>query len=168
MNGSDKVLLDSLGVLGWGSSTTISIGKAILIMQVVLDRLMLSSLSEANDPFFLEQNEIEAILYFGQGGIFNDDIKLYHRSCEKDGHLTDEELRDGIIFLRETLGKGLRVLAVSQTGATILTVYLTEMGFSMAQALQMIGKSANDPQPDMDTLRSHESKMEIRRNIKVH
>jgi hypothetical protein len=137
-------------------------------MYVVLDRLMLSSLSEANDPFFLEQNNVEAILYFGEGGMFPEDYKLYHRSCEKDGVITEEELLDGIAFLKESLGKGRRVLAVGQTGATIITAYLTEMGFSSAQALRMVGESQYEPKPDQNALRTHESELEVRRNVKVH
>src|SRR6056297_3792705 len=96
-------------------------------MRPILERLMLSSLSEANDPFFLKQHDVQAIMYFGDGGMFGDEIKLYHRPALPDGTLDDDMLRDGIDFLRESLRAGRRVLAVGGSGATIVTAYLTEM-----------------------------------------
>lgn len=129
---------------------------------------MLSTLSEANDPFFLAQNEIEAILYFGEGGMFSDEFKLYTRD-NSDCELTTDDLEDGITFLKESLSKGRRVLAVGPTGATIVIAYLTEMGFSTAQALQMLNESGNSsPKPNLTSVRQHESILEQRRMSKIH
>lgn len=137
-------------------------------MQIILDRLMLSTLSEANDPFFLAQNEIEAILYFGEGGMFSDEFKLYSRE-NSESELTTADLQDGITFLKESLSKGRRVLAVGQTGATIVIAYLTEMGFSSAQALQMLRDSGNNsPKPNMNSVREHENLLQQRRNVKIN
>ncbi|MGF1572065.1 MAG: hypothetical protein ACFCU1_03260 [Sumerlaeia bacterium] len=137
-------------------------------MQIILDRLMLSTLSEANDPFFLAQNEIEAILYFGEGGMFSDEFKLYTRA-NGDAPLSSEDLADGVSFLKETLSKGLRVLAVGQTGATIIIAYLTEMGFGLSQALQMLKESGvSSPKPNMNVIQAHETLLEQRRTTRVH
>ncbi|CAN5322199.1 hypothetical protein BH09SUM1_BH09SUM1_14110 [soil metagenome] len=136
-------------------------------MQKVLDRLMLSELSEANDPFYLQRNGVQAILYFGKGGMFTDTIKLYNRPTLKDGTLAPEMLRDGIEFLRESLRAGRRVLAVGPTGATIAAAYLAEMGMSSDQALEMLGGERN-PQPDVESLFSHASELRRRSEISVH
>jgi len=136
-------------------------------MHAVLERLMVSSLSEASDPLFLEDYEVEAILYYGSGGVFPDNIKLYHRKLSAK-EITESELQDGITFLRESLSKGRRVLAVGQTGATIVTAYLTEMGFSTVQALQMMGTGVNDPKPDTESLESHDNLLRQRASTRVH
>lgn len=132
-------------------------------MQPVLERLILSDLSEANDPFFLKMHEIQAIMYFGEGGMFGDDIKLYHEPVPS-GNLTKEHLRTGIDFLRESLRAGRRVLAVGQTGATIVAAYLVEMGFSDAQALQMTGQGRN-PRPDAECIAGHQAELKRRASI---
>ena len=131
-------------------------------MRPVLERLILSDLSEANDPFFLRTHAIDAILYFGQGGMFGDDIKLYNRPTAIDGELSEDELVDGITFLRESLAAGRRVCAVGTTGATIVVAYLTEMGFSSAQALQMVG-DLKGAKPDARTVDSHDAILTKRR-----
>ncbi|MCB2156507.1 hypothetical protein KQI84_16650 [bacterium] len=137
-------------------------------MQQVLDRLMLSSLSEANDPFFLEHHRVQAILYFGDGGMFSQEYKLYHRPVESgDGHLENNELRDGIEFLHESLRAGRRVLAVGPTGATIVAAYLSEMGFSDAQALQLIS-TEGVPKPDSEILNAHAKELKKRSTTSVH
>jgi len=135
-------------------------------MRPILDRLILSSLSEANDPFFLSQHDIQAIMYFGNGGMFPDDIKLYHREAGPGGYLTPEMLSDGIEFLRESLCAGRRVLAVGATGATITTAYLAEMGFGSAQALNMVGRgdSDNEPEPDELCVEYHTQELARRRS----
>ena len=131
-------------------------------MHRVLDRLLLSSLSEANDPFFLKAHGVQAIIHFGEGGMFGDDIKLYHRSSEHEGHLTDEELADGIDFLRESLRAGRRVLAVGANGATLVAAYLSEMGFGAAQALEMTGAGQGSPEADEECLAHHEQVLRAR------
>ncbi|MDK2970721.1 MAG: hypothetical protein PWP23_476 [Candidatus Sumerlaeota bacterium] len=132
-------------------------------MRQILDRLILSDLGQANDPFFLSQNDVQAILYFGDGGMFPDDIKLYHRPALPDGTLTTEMLRDGVVFLRESLAAGRRVLAVGPTGATIVAVYLTEMGFSPAQAIQMLAEARDlGISPDISLLNEHNEAMQRR------
>ena len=137
-------------------------------MQQILDRLMLSSLSEANDPFFLEHHRVQAILYFGDGGMFSREYKLYHRAIEStDGTLGGTQLRDGIEFLRESLRAGRRVLAVGPTGATIIGAYLSEMGFSSAQALKMISTDGV-PKPDPELLDAHAAELKKRSLISVH
>jgi hypothetical protein len=136
-------------------------------MFVILDRLMLSSLSEANDPFFLEQNEIEAILYFGEGGMFSEEYRLYSRK-HNDRELDSEDLKDGITFLKESLSKGRRVLAVGETGATLIVAYLIEMGFGSAQALQMVRDSSSSaPKPNLNAIRLYEQLLEDRRNSRI-
>lgn len=137
-------------------------------MHQVLDRLMLSSLSEANDPFFLEHHRVQAILYFGDGGMFSQEYKLYHRAIEtEDGQLAGSQLRDGIEFLRESLRAGRRVLAVGPTGATIVAAYLSEMGFSGAQALKMVS-TEGVPKPDPDLLSTHNAELKKRSMTTVH
>ncbi len=135
-------------------------------MRPILDRLVLSSLAEANDPFFLKQHGIQAIMYFGEGGMFSDDLKLYHRPANSDGTISPEMLRDGIEFLRESLRAGRRVLAVGASGATILTAYLAEMGFSSAQALQLVGRGHGgmEPEPDRSSVESHAEELERRKS----
>lgn len=138
-------------------------------MRPILERLILSDLSEANDPFFLNHHGVEAILYFGQGGMFPEDIKLYHRNTPKESGLEATQLRDGIEFLRESLRAGRRVLAVGPTGATIVAAYLTEMGFSGAQALQMVSEGRGQaPRPQEQTLDEHAADMERRRSVNLH
>lgn len=132
-------------------------------MRPVLDRLMLSSLSEANDPFFLRQHRVEAVMHFGSGGIFPDDLKLYHRPANSDGSISPEMLRDGIEFLRESLRAGRRVLAVGPSGSTIVTAYLAEMGFSAAQALRMVGTGNDIPGPDVSQIETLEAELDRRR-----
>ena len=127
----------------------------------ILDRLSLSDLSEANDPFFLKQHKIQAILYFGTGGMFGDDIKLYYRSTQKDGSLSKDQLQDGIDFLRESLRAGRRVLAVGPTGATIVGAYLAEMGFSSPEALKMI-RQAQGLRVDEERITQHADELETR------
>lgn len=135
-------------------------------MRIILDRLLLSSLSEANDPFFLDSHHVQAILYYGEGGLFSDEIKLYQRSALPDGSLDDEMLRDGIDFLRESLRAGRRVLAVGPSGATIVAAYLAEMGFSSAQARQMLGETepgaTYSPLPDDHLLDQHAEELHRR------
>jgi hypothetical protein len=133
-------------------------------MKRILDRLMLSDLSEASDPFFLDQHEVQAILYFGTGGMFPDDIKLYHHPALSDGSLSPEMLKDGIDFLRESLRTGRRVLAVGASGATIITAYLAEMGMSHSQAVEMLGVHSNI-QPDSYLIYSHENELRKRSTI---
>lgn len=130
-------------------------------MKRILDRLMLSDLSEANDQFFLKQHEVQAILYFGSGGMFRDDIKLYYRPALADGSLSPEMVKDGIVFLRESLHVGRRVLAVGQSGATIVAAYLTEMGMSHQQAIEMIG-GEDVPPPDVTTVSEHVGELQRR------
>lgn len=122
-------------------------------MQKILERLLVCDLSEANDPFFLKLHDVQAILYFGDGGLFGDDIKLYHRPKSGTG-LSEEEIADGVDFLRESLRSGRRVLAVGPTGATIAAAYLMEMGFSNRQALEAVS-SDSVPRPDRATIESH-------------
>lgn len=132
-------------------------------MKPILERLMLSDLSEANDPFFLQQHQIQAILYFGEGGFFGDDTKLYYRPAMPDGSLDHEQLRDGIDFLRESLRAGRRVLAVGPTGATIVAAYLAEMGFSPYQALCMMRQGPGRvPEPDEDSVNEHGEELQRR------
>lgn len=136
-------------------------------MQRILDRLYLSSLSEANDPFFLKQHRIQAILYFGSGGMFGDDIKLYYRPANKDGSLGKEHLRDGVDFLRESLRAGRRVLAVGASGATIVGAYLAEMGFSSPEAMRLINQ-VTGLKADEDRLSEHAQDLEKRAMQTVH
>ncbi|MCC6548273.1 hypothetical protein IT570_14010 [Candidatus Sumerlaeota bacterium] len=136
-------------------------------MQKILDRLYLSSLSEANDPFFLKQHRIQAILYFGNGGMFGDDIKLYHRAANKDGSLGKEHLRDGTDFLRESLRAGRRVLAVGPSGATIVGAYLAEMGFSSPEAMRLISQVAG-LKADAARLSEHADDLEKRAAQSLH
>jgi hypothetical protein len=137
-------------------------------MRVILDRLILSSLSEASDPFFLAHHRVEAILYFGAGGLFPEDLKFYHRQLDGPS-LSEEELRDGVMFLRESLRAGRRVVAVGETGATIVVAYLSEMGFGMAQSLQMVNDgSGRTPEADPEQVEAHWSEIEKRRNARVH
>lgn len=135
-------------------------------MTRILDRLILSSLSEASDPFFLEQHEVQAILYFGEGGMFSDHIKLYHRDTLEDGSLSPAMMHDGIDFLRESLHAGRRVLAVGKTGATIVAAYLTEIGMSYHQAIDLL-TSADAPAPDEGAVSSHVSELERRASISL-
>lgn len=132
----------------------------------ILDRLMVSDLSEANDPFYLKSHQIQAILYFGDGGMFGDDIKLYHRPALADGTLAPDHLRDGIDFLRESLRAGRRVLAVGSTGATIVAAYLAEMGMSTNQALELLAKGA--PRVQASAIQEHGSELERRSSINLH
>lgn len=136
-------------------------------MQRILDRLYLSSLSEANDPFFLKQHRIQAILYFGSGGMFGDDIKLYYRPANKDGSLGKEHLRDGVDFLRESLLAGRRVLAVGASGATIVGAYLAEMGFSSPEAMRLINQVAG-LKADESRLSEHAQDLEKRAMQTLH
>lgn len=136
-------------------------------MQRILDRLYLSSLSEANDPFFLKQHRIQAILYFGSGGMFGDDIKLYYRLANKDGSLGKEHLRDGVDFLRESLLAGRRVLAVGASGATIVGAYLAEMGFSSPEAMRLINQVAG-LKADESRLSEHAQDLEKRAMQTLH
>lgn len=129
-------------------------------MRRVLDRLLLSSLSEANDPFFLKTHGVQAILHFGGGGMFGDDIKLYHREAA-EGSLSPEELADGMEFIRESLRAGRRVLAVGGNGATIVAAYLSEMGFGAAQALEMIG-GGDGPSADEEQIERLERDLQLR------
>jgi len=122
---------------------------------------MVSDLSEANDPFFLEQHEVQSILYFGDGGMFSDDYKLYNRPALPDGSLSPEMLKDGIVFLRESLHAGRRVLAVGRSGVTIVAAYLTEMGMSHQQAMEMIHQDEL-PEPDYDRLSEHATELQRR------
>jgi len=134
-------------------------------MRRILDRLMFSSLSEANDPFFLSRHDVQAILYFGDGGMFPEDIKLYHRPALEDGSLNPELLRDGVLFLKESLAAGRRVLAVGSTGGTMVAAYLTEMGFSSAQALEMV---TEEIEVDADSIDAHAERLRLRSEIKLH
>ncbi|HNM47748.1 hypothetical protein IT571_01015 [Candidatus Sumerlaeota bacterium] len=136
-------------------------------MQRILDRLYLSSLSEANDPFFLKQHRIQAILYFGSGGMFGDDIKLYYRPANKDGSLGKEHLRDGVDFLRESLLAGRRVLAVGASGATIVGAYLAEMGFSSPEAMRLINQ-VTGLKADEGRLSEHAQDLEKRAMQTLH
>ncbi len=129
-------------------------------MEKILDRLMLAELAEAHDPLFLERHAIQAILYFGEGGLFPEDIKLYHRPTVS-GALSDEQLRDGVEFLRESLRAGRRVLVIGPTGATIVAAYLTEVGFSSERALGMVTERRT-PRPDLGLLRAHAARLEQR------
>lgn len=135
-------------------------------MRRVLDRLMISDLSEASDPFFLRQHEVQAILYFGEGGIFGDDIKLYNRPPLADGTLDNAMLCDGIEFLRESLRAGRRVLAVGPTGATIVAGYLAEMGFSAAQAIELLGTAnRSGVRPDADAIDELQAELQRRSQV---
>lgn len=135
-------------------------------MKRVLDRLLLSDLSEANDPFFLENHDVQAILYFGSGGIFGEETKLYYRPALPDGTLDSGMLRDGVDFLRESLRAGRRVLAVGPTGATIAAAYLAEMGFSTAQALLLLGDTARSGvRPDTGVLCDHAADLQRRSRV---
>lgn len=136
-------------------------------MQQILDRLLLSTLSEANDHFFLEHNRIQAILYFGEGGMFSEDFKLYYRPAQKSGTLSLDQLEDGIQFLRESLRAGRKVLAVGPTGATIVAAYLTEMGMGTDQAINMVNCKGL-PKPDTGLLDKHQVELQRRSKIKVH
>jgi len=130
----------------------------------VLDRLALSDLSEASDPFFLQLHKIQAILYFGDGGMFSDEQYLYHRPAQKDGSLSGDQIKDGVEFIRESMRAGRRVLAVGSTGATIVAAYLIEMGMSNDQALDMISREAN-AKPDVDSLEEINSSLVKRSSI---
>ena len=136
-------------------------------MQRILERLMLSDLSEANDSIYLNQYNIQAILYFGDGGMFPDDLKLYHRPTLKDGSLSPEMLKDGIEFLRESLRAGRRVLAVGDSGATIVAAYLAEMGMSHSQAVDMISRDEMR-KPDRQSLEFHENELQKRASTSLH
>jgi len=130
---------------------------------------MLSDLCEANDPFFLKEHDVQAILYFGEGGMFPDDIKLYMRSLGPGNRLTPELLRDGIDFLRESLRAGRRVLAVGSSGATIVGGYLSEMGFGTAQAIAMIREShGRIPSPDAAQVEAHSRNLEQRGRMSLN
>lgn len=129
-------------------------------MKRILDRLMICDLSEANDPTFLGIYKVQAILHFGQGGMFPDDIKLYHRDVR--GALSDADLRDGVDFLRESMRNGRRVLAVGASGATIVGTYLTEMGFSAAQASQMVHGA------DVHAMSAHEETLQRRSGVTLY
>lgn len=133
-------------------------------MQRILDRLMISDLSEANDPIYLDQFGIQAILHFGDGGMFSDEVKLYHRPALADGTLSPEMLRDGVEFLRESLRAGRRVLAVGQAGATIVAAYLAEMGMSHHQALEIISKDRVG-KLDQKSLSAHAADLERRSQL---
>lgn len=135
-------------------------------MHRVLDRLMVSSLSEASDPFFLSLHQVQAILHIGDGGLFPDDIKLYHRPVLRSGTLPADQLRDGIEFLRESLRAGRRVLVVGRTGATVAAAYLMEMGFSPAQAIAMV-RADQCPEPDHDYVEEHASELERRSAVQI-
>jgi hypothetical protein len=130
-------------------------------MQRILERLILSDLSEANDPFYLERHGIQAILYYGDGGFFPEDIKLYCKPTLPDGTLSPEMLNDGIEFLRESLRAGRRVLAVGKSGATIVAAYLAEMGMSTQQALELLGQ-AGQTRVDSERLQQHEAELQRR------
>jgi hypothetical protein len=137
-------------------------------MHQILDRLILSDLGQANDPFFLHQHDVQAILYFGDGGLFPDDIKLYYRPAQADGTLTVDMLRDGVTFLRESLAAGRRVLAVGPSGATIVAAYLTEMGFSPAQSIQMLaGVHDRGLTPDVSSLSEHAEDLQRRSRLSL-
>lgn len=135
-------------------------------MEQILDRLLLASLSDAHDPFAIERNEVQSILYFGDGGLFSDDIKLYHRTVSGKGTLTDDELNDGVEFLRESLRAGRRVLAVGATGATIVTAFLMESGFSSREALRIV-TAGEAPKPDVARVRQHEALLEQRAAVSL-
>lgn len=130
-------------------------------MRQILDRLLISELSEANDPYFLKRHKVQSILYFGTGGMFPEDIKLYYRPSLPDGSLSREQLKDGVDFLRESLRAGRRVLAVGPTGATLVGAYLAEMGFSCHDALSVL-KAAQSVSPDEESLAEHARELEIR------
>ncbi len=136
-------------------------------MQQILDRLLVSTLSEANDHFFLEHNRIQAILYFGEGGMFSEDFKLYHRPAKKGGKLSLDQLEDGIAFLRESLRAGRKVLAVGPTGASIVAAYLTEMGMGTDQAIKMVSCDGI-PKPDASILDKHSVELKRRSTVRVH
>jgi hypothetical protein len=136
-------------------------------MMQVLERLLVSSLSEANDQFFLARNEVQAILYFGEGGMFSEEYKLYHRPTGKGGKLSQDQLEDGISFLRESLRAGRKVLAAGPTGVTIVAAYLCEMGMGLDQAVTMV--SGRDvPPPDTTMLDRHEVELKRRAAVRVH
>lgn len=127
-------------------------------MEQILDRLLLSDLSEASDPITLGIHRVQAILYFGDGGIFPEDIKLYHRPLGPGGHVSNEQLQDGVEFLRESLRTGRRVLVVGGIGATMIVAYLTETGFSLEQALRLVA-GGHSPRPDLHRLRAHSAEL---------
>lgn len=138
-------------------------------MQRVLNRLFVADLAEASDPLFLKLHDVQAIMYFGDGGMFSDEIKLYHRRAQPDGTLSKDQLTDGIEFLRESLRAGRRVLAVGKTGATIVTAYLMEMGFNAANALDLLGTgTGSGTKPDEGVVSYHESELERRASIALH
>ena len=130
-------------------------------MKAVLDRLMISDLSEANDPLFLSIHKVQSILYFGDGGMFPEDLKVYYRHTRMTGRLDDAELRDGVDFLRESLRAGRRVLAVGPTGSTLVAAYLAEVGYSATKARLMIGGDGS-PKPDQTLLEAHAAGLEAR------
>ncbi|MDX2177754.1 MAG: dual specificity protein phosphatase [Candidatus Sumerlaeia bacterium] len=135
-------------------------------MVKILERLYLCSLGEASDPYYLARNQVQAILHFGCGGMFPEEIKLYHRPVQDESALPPADLRDGVDFLRESLRHGRRVLAVGRSGATITAAYLTEMGFSPAQALSMI-ESAGGPTPNLEQVSALGSELERRSSISL-
>ncbi len=132
----------------------------------VLDRLMLSDLSEANDPFFLQLHKVQAVLYFGDGGMFSDEYYLYHRPTQRDGTLAQEQVQDGVEFIRESMRAGRRVLAVGGTGATIVAAYLMEMGMSSDQALDMIARDRT-AKADAEALEEHHAELRRRSSVTV-
>jgi hypothetical protein len=136
-------------------------------MQQILERLIVSDLSEASDPFFLSLHRVQAILYFGEGGMFGEDTKLYHHSIPSSRGVNADEILDGIEFLRESLRFGRRVLAVGTNGATIAAAYLTEMGFSSASALQLF-QNGNCPKPDSQAVFMHCAEIDRRSKLTVH
>lgn len=130
-------------------------------MEQILDRLLLSDLSEASDPVTLGVHRVQAILYFGDGGFFPEDIKLYHRPVGPGGGISNEQMQDGVEFLRECLRTGRRVLVVGGIGATIIAAYLTETGFSLEQALRLV-TGGHSPRPDPARLREHVAELRRR------
>ncbi len=135
-------------------------------MEPILDRLILGNLSEATDPFLLERHHVDAIIYFGDGGFFPEEIKLYHRPAGPDGSLSADQVNDGVEFLRESLRRGRRVLAVGSTGATLIAAFLAEMGYNPERALRMV-TVPRSPRPDAERLRLHTGKMFQRARICV-
>lgn len=135
-------------------------------MEPILDRLLLASLSDAHDPFALERHAVQSILYFGDGGLFPEEIKLYHRPVGSGEAMSDDQLDDGIEFLRESLRAGRRVLAVGTTGATIAAAYLLETGFNRQQALRLV--AGEGPKPDLDRIQQHETRLRQRATTSLH
>jgi hypothetical protein len=135
-------------------------------MEQILDRLLLSDLSEASDPVTLGIYRVQAILYFGDGGFFPEDIKLYHRPVGPGGQVSNEQLQDGVEFLRECLRTGRRVLVVGGIGATMISAYLIETGFSFEQALRLVA-GGHSPRPDLTRLREHASELLRRAEPKI-